>query len=63
MRDPALAAAKGDIRQQAIKGGEVQISELPNMDPQAIMNSDCPSERFGPCPDNLFASVGGTGGR
>jgi len=29
MRDPALAAAKGDIRQQAIKGGEVLEAVIP----------------------------------
>ena len=28
MRDPALAAAKGDIRQQAIKGGEVPGGDI-----------------------------------
>jgi hypothetical protein len=27
MRDPSLAAAKADIRQQAIKGGEVPSNE------------------------------------
>jgi hypothetical protein len=28
MRDPSLAAAKADIRQQAIKGAEVQVSTI-----------------------------------
>jgi hypothetical protein len=33
MRDPSLVAAKADIRQQAIKGGEVPIGDIARPQP------------------------------